>query len=83
MIWWDLCISVWVHPVGVKGGRRETWWGAIVIIHVRVLCGLGQCGSDRGGSKVIRVWIYLEDRAHGIYWFQGFWPEQVKEWRGC
>lgn len=47
----------------VDGGRAG---GDNYSDQVRVLCGLGQSGGDGGGSKVVRAWIYLEDRACGI-----------------
>ena len=80
--WWDLCVAVYIHTVGVKGRGSRQLVEATAMIQVRELCDLGHDGGDTCGRKVVWVWIYLEDRASGVEWFQGLGPEQVKEWRG-
>ena len=56
-----LCaFTLWVSRV--EGGDPLE---AIGMMQRSELCDLGQCGGDGGGGKVIRVWIYLEDRACG------------------
>ena len=55
-----MCFCVDSHCRG-QGWKEGDPVEAIAMIQVRVLCGSGQRGGNRGGSKVVRVWIFLVD----------------------